>query len=113
MRKETGADLYPELLVVAMIGGRWRLSIFQILIFNGTERFGALLKSVRGITQTMLTKQLRGVENDGCVHREVYAEVPPRVEYSGTEDAIRLMSAFEAMHRWWETRTATSTKFKA
>ena len=55
----------------------------------------------------MLTKQLRDLENDGLVHREIYAEVPPRVEYSATEDAIRLMPAFKAMHQWWETRTAT------
>ncbi|WP_299031723.1 helix-turn-helix domain-containing protein, partial [uncultured Sulfitobacter sp.] len=93
-----------------MIGGRCRLSIFQILIFNGTKRFGALLESVRGTTQTMLTKQLRGVENDGLVHREVYAEVPPRVEYSATEDAIRLMSAFEAMLDLSRFRAAPSAR---
>ena len=113
MRKKIVADLCPAPLVFAMIGGKWKLSILQILIFNGTKRFGELRKSIPGITQTMLTKQLRDLENDGLVHREIFAEVPPRVEYSATEDAIRLMPAFEAMHRWWETRTGTSTKLKA
>ena len=98
--------LCPAPLVFAMIGGKWKLSILQILIFTGTKRFGELRKAVPGITQTMLTKQLRALEHDGLVQRTVYAEVPPRVEYAATADALGLMPAFEAMHQWWETRAA-------
>ena len=112
MRKKPVPGLCPAPLVFAMIGGKWKLSVLQILIFNGTKRFGALRKTIPGITQTMLTKQLRDLEKDGLVHREIYAEVPPRVEYSATDDAIGLMPAFEAMHQWWETRAGTSTTFK-
>jgi len=96
----------PAPMVFAMIGGKWKLSILQILIFEGTKRFGELRRELDGITQTMLTKQLRALEADGLVSRRVYAEVPPRVEYSATEDALALTPAFEAMHRWWVERRA-------
>lgn len=87
-----------------MIGGKWKLWILQILIFEGTQRFGVLRKKVNGVTQTMLTGQLRALEADGLVVRKVYAEVPPRVEYSATDDAMRLVSMFTAMHDWWKSR---------
>lgn len=85
-----------------MIGGKWKLSILQILIFHGTKRFGELKKEIDGITQTMLTNQLRALEKDGLVSREVFPEVPPRVEYSATEGARALIPMFEAMHSWWK-----------
>ena len=96
----------PAPLVFTMIGGKWKLSILQTLIFEGTKRFGELRRELDGITQIMLTKQLRALEADGLVSRRVYAEVPPRVEYSATEDALALTPAFEAMHRWWVERRA-------
>lgn len=108
MHDDPGPNLCPAPLVFAMIGGKWKLSILQILIFHGTKRFGELRQSVPGITQTMLTKQLRALEKDGLVRRKVYAEVPPKVEYSATEDAIGLMPAFQAMHAWWEARAPVS-----
>jgi len=89
-----------------MIGGKWKLSILQILIFRGTKRFGELRREIEGVTQTMLTSQLRDLEKDGLVERKVFAEVPPRVEYSATEDALALKPIFEAMHAWWERRAA-------
>lgn len=104
LRDDAAPGLCPAPLVFAMIGGKWKLSILQILIFTGTKRFGELRKAVPGITQTMLTKQLRALEHDGLVQRTVYAEVPPRVEYAATQDAWGLMPAFEAMHQWWEAR---------
>jgi DNA-binding HxlR family transcriptional regulator len=100
----SSSNLCPAPLVFAMIGGKWKLSILQILIFGGTKRFGELRKAIPEITQTMLTKQLRDLERDGLVERVVYAEVPPKVEYSATEDAVGLMPAFKEMHTWWETR---------
>ncbi len=87
--------------IAQLIGGKWKLIILQILIFQGMKRFGELRKLIAGITQTMLTNQLRALERDGLVTREVYAEVPPRVEYSATQRALDLEPMFLAMHAWW------------
>lgn len=87
--------------IAEIIGGKWKLVILQILIFKGTQRFSCLLKNIDGISQSMLTKQLRTLERDGMVSRRVYAEVPPRVEYSPTEQALRLKNVFIAMLDWW------------
>ncbi len=95
----------PAPRVIGMIGGKWKLLILQILIFQGTKRFGELRKSIDGITQTMLTNQLRALEADGLVTRKVYAEVPPRVEYSASEDGLALAPVFRSMHDWWVNRS--------
>lgn len=95
----------PAHQVIGMIGGKWKLLILQILIFQGTRRFGELRKSISGITQTMLTNQLRALEADGLVNRRVYAEVPPRVEYSASEDGLALAPVFTSMHDWWINRS--------
>ena len=87
--------------IAQLIGGKWKLIILQILIFQGMQRFNELRRRVTGITQTMLTNQLRALERDGLVHREVYAEVPPRVEYTATPRAMALERMFLAMHEWW------------
>ena len=81
-----------------------KVQILPQCAFRG--RFGELRKAIPDITQTMLTKQLRDLERDGLVKRRVYAEVPPKVEYSATEDGIGLMPAFKEMHSWWEKRQA-------
>ncbi|WP_244271404.1 winged helix-turn-helix transcriptional regulator [Pseudovibrio axinellae] len=88
--------------IVTLIGGKWKLIILQILIFNGTQRFGELKRQLDGVTQTMLTNQLRALERDGLVTRQIYAEVPPRVEYSATPLAQDLESVFYAMRDWWK-----------
>ncbi len=87
-----------------MIGGKWKLSILKELIFHGTKRFGALRRDINGISQTMLTSQLRALESDGLVSRKAFAEVPPRVEYSATKDGLALKPMFEEMHAWWLAR---------
>ena len=87
--------------IAQLIGGKWKLIILQILIFQGTKRFNELRKMIDGVTQTMLTSQLRALERDGLVRRKVYAEVPPRVEYSATKRALDLEEMFQAMHAWW------------
>ncbi len=87
--------------IAQLIGGKWKLIILQILIFNGMKRFGELRKLIDGVTQTMLTNQLRALERDGLVKRKVYPEVPPRVEYSATQRALDLEQMFQAMHAWW------------
>lgn len=90
--------------VIGMIGGKWKLLILQILIFQGTKRFGELRRLIDGVTQTMLTNQLRSLEADGLITRKVYAEVPPRVEYSASKDGLALAPVFNAMHSWWINR---------
>lgn len=97
----TGEIPCPAPVVIGMIGGKWKLLILQILIFQGTKRFGELRRKIDGITQTMLTAQLRALEADGLVSRKVYAEVPPRVEYSATDAGLGLEPVFTSMHRWW------------
>lgn len=101
MPRNQDGTLCPAPAIFSMIGGKWKLSILQILIFHGTKRFGELQRELEGITQTMLTKQLRSLEDDGLVERKVYAEVPPRVEYSATPDAMALRTMFQTMHQWW------------
>jgi len=75
-----------------------------------TRRFNELQRLLAGITQRMLTLQLRELENDGIVHREVYPQVPPKVEYSLTEFGRTLMPVIEAMHRWGEQYAAECVK---
>jgi len=81
------------------IGGRWKVLILHEL-FNGTRRFGDLHRSLHGITQKMLTQQLREMERDGLIHREIYMLVPPKVEYSLTALGKTLQPVLDAMHLW-------------
>lgn len=100
-RFEDDQSLCPMPDIAKLIGGKWKLIILQILIFKGMKRFNELQRMIDGVTQTMLTKQLRALEKDGLVSREVYAEVPPRVEYTATQRAHELQSMFLEMHNWW------------
>ena len=67
-----------------VIGGKWKIVILGHLL-KKEKRFGELKRSIQGVTQKMLTQQLRELENDGIVHREIYKEIPPKVEYSLTD----------------------------
>lgn len=82
-----------------VIGGRWKVLILREL-FQGIKRFGQLHRALNGITQKMLTQQLRELESDGIIHREVYLQVPPKVEYSLTSLGESLKPILEAMHEW-------------
>jgi DNA-binding HxlR family transcriptional regulator len=82
-----------------VIGGRWKVLILREL-FSGVKRFNQLQRSLHGITQKMLTQQLREMEADGLIHRQVYAQVPPKVEYSLTPLGESLKPVLEAMHDW-------------
>ena len=68
-----------------MIGGKWKILILWYVSFYKIQRFGKLMRHLDGITQSMLTKQLRELESDGFLHWEIYREIPPKVEYSLTE----------------------------
>lgn len=84
---------------VRVVGGRWKVLILQCL-FKGTCRFSELRRELHGITQKVLTQQLRELESDGIVARQVFAEVPPRVEYSLTSSGKSLWPVLRAMHAW-------------
>ncbi|NIF05214.1 helix-turn-helix transcriptional regulator [Chryseobacterium sp. Tr-659] len=84
---------------VCKIGGRWKLLILDKLKL-GKLRFSELRKSILGITERMLTLQLRELEKEGLVKRTVHAEVPPRVDYELTEIALELIPIWSMLSEW-------------
>lgn len=91
----------PVETTLTLIGGKWKVLILRDLM-PGIKRFGELKKSIGTVSQKVLTAQLRDMEANGLVHREVYAEVPPRVEYSLTELGQSLKPILDAMWNWGE-----------
>lgn len=89
----------PVETTLLLIGNKWKVLILRDLL-DGTKRFGELKRSIGSVSQKVLTQQLRAMEEDGLVHREVYAEVPPRVEYSLTELGESLKPILDAMLNW-------------
>lgn len=87
-------------LTLSVIGGKWKMLILWHLGREGTKRFGELKALMPGITQRMLVNQLRELEDDLIVHREVYPVVPPKVEYSLTEQGRSLMPILDSMYNW-------------
>lgn len=99
----------PELCRVedalGILVGKWKPLILLILLQQGTHRFGELQRKVPGITQKMLTKQLRELEAEDIITRKVYPEVPPKVEYSMTTYGKSLDPILNAMHEWGTAHT--------
>ena len=91
----------PVETTLTLIGDTWKVLILRDLM-TGTKRFGELKKCVGNVSQKVLTVQLRAMEANGLVHREVYAEVPPRVEYSLTDLGRSLKPILDAMWSWGE-----------
>ena len=90
---------------VGLIGGKWKtVALYHLL--GGPLRFSELQRKLPGVTQRMLTLQLRELESDGLVHREVYPQVPPKVEYSLTALGRTLEPIVQAMFAWGETYQA-------
>jgi DNA-binding HxlR family transcriptional regulator len=89
----------PAETTLDIIGGRWKVLILWQL-FQGEKRFSELFRALQGITQKMLTQQLRELEKDGIVHRQVYAQIPPKVEYSLTPLGNSLRPVVDAMCEW-------------
>src|SRR6266478_9658923 len=87
---------------IAVVGGKWKPMILYALL-NSPRRFGELNRVIPGVTQRMLTLQLRELEEDGVIHREVYKQVPPKVEYSLTEFGRSLESLLLLMRDWGVT----------
>ena len=87
-----------------VVGGKWKSLILWELHEKGVRRFGELKRGLPGISEKMLIQQLRELAEDGIVHREVYREVPPRVEYSLTEHGVTLNVALIPLMQWGSQR---------
>ena len=102
-------DMQPDLCRVedalGILVGKWKPIILLILLNEGTKRFSDLKRSVPGITQKMLTNQLRELEEEDIITRKVFAQVPPKVEYSITEYGKTLEPILIAMHDWGTSHT--------
>lgn len=91
----------PVETTLTLIGDKWKVLILRDLM-PGTKRFGELKKSIGSVSQKVLTAQLRDMEENGLLTRTVYAEVPPRVEYSLTDLGKSLKPILDAMKNWGE-----------
>jgi DNA-binding HxlR family transcriptional regulator len=98
--KNSQSNTCPVEATLAVIGGKWKVVILFHLMESGTQRFSELRRQITGISERMLTQQLRELEADGIVHRKVFPEVPPRVEYSITKYGATLRPITKAMCQW-------------
>ena len=108
MKTQNTAKELPDCPVettLTLIGDKWKVLILRDLL-PGTKRFGELKKSIGSVSQKVLTAQLRDMEESGLLTRTVYAEVPPRVEYSLTELGQSLKPILDSMWNWGESYKA-------
>ena len=96
----------PVETTLTLIGDKWKVLILRDLL-TGTKRFGELKKSIGNVSQKVLTAQLRAMEENGLLTRTVYAEVPPRVEYTLTDLGRSLKPILDAMWNWGEEYKAS------
>lgn len=90
----------PVTATMQVLGGKWKSILVNAIYLTSPARFGELKRSVKGITQSMLTQQLRELEEDGIISRKIYAEIPPRVEYTLTEFGMTLSPIMLSMAEW-------------
>lgn len=98
--KETMARCIPMSSLQAVLGGKWKILILWYIAFYKVQRFNQLMRRLDGITQSSLTKQLRELEQDGFLHREIYKEIPPKVEYSLTVKGKSFVPILNQMLLW-------------
>lgn len=91
----------PVETTIGAIGGRWKVLVIHHLM-EGTQRFGELSRLLKGVSARTLTRQLRELEECGVIHRKVYEQIPPKVEYSLTALGVELEGVLLAMHAWGE-----------
>lgn len=99
MEEKKNLPACPVETTLTLIGDKWKVLILRDLM-DGTMRFGELRKSIGCVTQKVLTAQLRAMEESGLLNRKIYAEVPPRVEYTLTETGYSLKPILDAMRIW-------------
>jgi DNA-binding HxlR family transcriptional regulator len=97
-------------VTIGVIGGKWKSVVLYLLIKSRVMRFGELRRLLPKVTAQMLTAQLRELEADGVIHRKVYAQVPPKVEYSLTHFGESLAPIIRAMANWGESYAGDSGK---
>ncbi|OYQ36743.1 transcriptional regulator [Flavobacterium cyanobacteriorum] len=95
-----GENSCPVTATMQVLGGKWKAILINAIYHTSPARFGELKRSVKGITQSMLTSQLRELEDDGIISRKIYAEIPPRVEYTLTEFGLTLSPIMLSMAEW-------------
>lgn len=100
----------PVTATMQVLGGKWKAILINAIYHTSPARFGELKRSVKGITQSMLTQQLRELENDGLISRKIYAEIPPRVEYTLTEFGLTLSPIMLSMAKWGEEHRINKQK---
>lgn len=98
-------DKCPIARCMDVIGGKWTL-LLLFRIANGMNRFGALQRGVPNISKQVLTMELRELEANGLLHRQVFAEIPPRVEYTVSAKGESLFPIINAMREWADTHQA-------
>ena len=96
------ARCVPMSRLQSALGGKWKILILWYVTAYGVQRFGELQRRLDGVTQSSLTKSLRELERDGFLHREVYQEIPPRVEYTLTELGQSFVPILHSMLAWSE-----------
>ena len=101
----------PVETTLMLIGDKWKVLILRELV-GGTKRFGQLKNAIGGVSQKVLTAQLRDMEQKGLLSRKVYAEVPPRVEYTLTETGYSLRPILDAMSAWGNAYKAKKDVYK-
>lgn len=92
----------PVTATMQVLGGKWKAILINAIYHTSPARFGELKRSIKGITQSMLTQQLRELEDDGIISRKIYAEIPPKVEYTLTEFGLTLSPIMQSMAKWGE-----------
>jgi DNA-binding HxlR family transcriptional regulator len=92
----------PVTATMKVLGGKWKPILINAIYHTAPARFGELKRSVVGITPSMLTQQLRELEADGLIRRKIYAEIPPKVEYTLTEFGLTLSPIMLSMAKWGE-----------
>jgi DNA-binding HxlR family transcriptional regulator len=102
----------PVTATMKVLGGKWKPILINAIYFTAPARFGELKRSVIGITQSMLTQQLRELEDDGIISRKIYAEIPPKVEYTLTEFGLTLSPVIQTMAKWGEEYKLNKQKVK-
>lgn len=100
----------PLTFALQLIGGKWRLPIIWALWKNKTLRYNELKKNIDGITNMMLSQSLKEMESYGLIVRKQYMEIPPRVEYSLTEEGIYLVQTLESLASWGKHMQKKSIK---